>query len=63
MLALIDSESEINAMTPTYVSKLGLKVRPTNVGAQKVDSSTLKTFDIVLASFQVKDKLGRAYFF
>lgn len=33
MLALIDLESEVNVMTPTYALKLGLKVYPTNVEA------------------------------
>ena len=61
--ALIDSGSEINAMTPGYVSKLGLKVRPTDVGAQKNDGSTIETFGMVLASFQVEDKLGRTCYF
>ena len=61
--ALLDSGSEINAMTLGYASKLGLKVRPTNVGAQKIDGSTLETFGMVLASFQVEDKLGRPQFF
>ena len=50
-------------MTPGYASKLGLKVRPTNVEAQKIDGSTLETFGMVLASFQMKDKLGRPQFF
>ena len=50
-------------MTPGYASKLGLKVRPTDVGAQKIDGSTLETFGMVLASFQVEDTLGRARFF
>ena len=36
---------------------------PTDVGAQKIDGSTLETFGMVLASFQVEDKLGRAQFF
>ena len=63
VLALIDSGSEVNAMTFAYASKLGLTVRLTNVGAQKVDGSTLETFGMVLASFQVEDKLGRARFF
>ena len=63
VLALIDSESEVNAMTLVYASKLGLTVYLTNVGAQKVDDSTLKIFGMVLASFQVEDKLGRARFF
>ena len=61
--ALLNFGSEVNAMTPGYASKLGLKVRPTDVGAQKIDSSTLKTFGIVLVSFQVEDKLGRPQFF
>ena len=50
-------------MTPGYALKLGLKVRPTDVGAQKIDGSTLETFGMVLASFQVEDTLGRARFF
>ena len=61
--ALIDSGSKVNAMAPAYASKLGLKVYPTNVGAQKIDGSTLETFGMVLASFQVEDKLRRARFF
>ena len=60
---LIDSGSEANAMTPAYASKLGLRVHRINIGAQKIDSSTLETFGMVLASFQVEDKLGRARFF
>ena len=50
-------------MTPGYISKLGLKVRPTNVRAQKINGSTFETFEMVLASFQVEDTLGRAHFF
>ena len=46
-----------------YASKLGLKIRPTDGGAQKIDDSTLKTFEMILASFQVEDKLRRARFF
>ena len=61
--ALIDSSSEINAMSPAYASKLSLKIYHTNVGAQKIDGSTLETFGMILASFQVEDKLGRIQFF
>ena len=61
--ALIDSGSEVNAMSPAYASKLGLRVRHTDVGAQKIDGSTLQTFGMVLANFQVEDKLGRTRFF
>ena len=54
--ALIDSDSEANAMRPAYASKLGLQARYTNVGAQKIDGSTLQTFGMVLTDFQVEDK-------
>ena len=61
--ALINSNSEINAITPMYVSKLGLKIYHTDVEAQKIYGSTLKMFKIVLASFSIEDKISRAWFF
>ena len=61
--ALIDLRSEVNAMSPAYISKLGLKVYHTNIGAQKIDGSTLEIFGMVLASFQIEDKLGKIRFF
>ena len=61
--ALLDSGSKVNAMSPAYAKKLGLKTRKTNVGAQKIDGSTLETFGMVIADFQVKDKGGRPRFF
>ena len=60
---LIDSGSKVNAITLGYALKLGLKICSTNGGAQKIDNSTLKTFEMVVASFQVEDKLGRTRFF
>lgn len=56
-LALINSDSKINTMTPVYISKLGFKVQKINISAQKKDSFSLKTNDIVLAAFQVLNKL------
>ena len=61
--APINSDNEVNAMTPGYALKLGLKVYITYVRAQKINSFTLETFKIVLASFQVEDTLKRARFF
>ena len=61
--ALLDLSSEVNAMTPAFASKLGIKVCSTNVGGQKINGSTLQTFRMVLANFQVEDKLARAHFF
>lgn len=54
---------EVNAILLAYTAKLGLKVRLTNIGALKINGSTLKMFGIVLASVQVVDNLGRAQFF
>ena len=57
--ALLDSGSKVNAMNPAFVQKLGLHIQKTNVGAQKIDGSTLETFEMVIANFQVEDKGGR----
>ena len=61
--ALLDSGNEVNAMTPAYAERLGLKTWKTNVKAQKIDGSTLETFGMVIADFQVEDKGGRPRFF
>ena len=61
--ALVDSGSEVNAITLAYAAKLDLQVRKTDIRTQKIDGSTLKTFGMVLADFQVEDKLKRARFF
>ena len=61
--ALLDSGSEVNAMHPAYAAKLGLRVRETDVGAQKIDGSHLDTFGMVIAGFSVEDKLGKVRFF
>ena len=61
--ALLDSGSEVNAMNPDYARKLGLKIRRTNIGAQKIDGSALETFGMVIVDFQVEDKTSRPRFF
>lgn len=61
--AFIDLSSKINAMTLAYVAKLGLKAQKIDIRIQKIDGSTLNTFGMVLADFQVEDKLGRTWFF
>ena len=50
-------------MSPAYVERLGLKTRKTNIGTQKIDNSILKTYGIVIADFQVADKVARPRFF
>ena len=50
-------------MNPAFAQKLGLHIQKTNVGAQKIDGSTLESFEIVIVDFQVKDKGGKPRFF
>lgn len=49
--ALINSGSEVNAMSPAYAKKLGLWIQKTDVGVEKIDGSTLETFGMIIASF------------
>ena len=60
---MLHNSSEINAMNPTFARKLGLNTRKTNVGVQKIDGSTLETFEMVIADSQVDDKGSRPKFF
>ena len=63
MQALINSGSEVNAVHPSFVKQLGLSIRPTDVGAQKIDGTTLDTHVMVVAAFSVADKANRVRFF
>ena len=61
--ALIDSGSEVNAIHPTFAKQLGLPIRPIDIGAQKIDGTTLDTYGMVVAAFSVEDKANRVRFF
>lgn len=50
-------------MTPSYIKQLGIKTWQANVRAPKIDLSSLKTFRIIIAIWQVSNKLYRAQFF
>lgn len=60
--ALLDLRSEVNVMSPTFTSQLGLKVWKINVGAQKIDSTTLETYEMVISIFSVSNKDGSKRF-
>ena len=60
---LLNSCSKVNAMSLAFTRKLSLHIRKTNVRAQKIDGSILKTFEMVIADFQIEDKGGRSKFF
>ena len=55
--------SKINGITLAYTKRLDFQIRKIDDGAQKIDRSLLKTFGIVIAGFEVIDKLGRVRFF
>ncbi len=54
--ALLDSESEVHIMSQAFAQQLCLKTRKINVGAQKIDGTTLETYGMV-------DKDGKIRFF
>ncbi len=57
--SLIDSGSEVNAMTPAFAARLGLITRATNVDVQKIDGSPLETYSMASAGFLFQDSLER----
>lgn len=60
---MINSESEVNAIIPTYTARLGLIIRKTDIGAQKINSLPLVTYEMVLVDFLVQDKFEKVSFF
>ena len=54
--AVLDSGNEVNAVHPAFAKELGLLIRPTDVGAQKIDGTTLETYGIVVAAFLVENE-------
>ena len=61
--ALLNSGSKVNAMNPDFARKLGFKVWKSNIGAQKINSSALKIFGMVIVDIQMEDKTNRPRFF
>lgn len=50
-------------MTPAFAIKLGLRPRPTNVGPQKIEGSTLETHGMTSASFSLQNSQVKIPFF
>ena len=61
--ALFDSGSKVNTVYPAFAKVLSLPIRPTDVGVQKIDGTTLETYEMVVATFLVEDKTNRVKFF
>ena len=52
----IDSENEVNAIHPTFIRALCLPIRPIEIELQKIDSTTLDTYGMLVAAFSVINK-------
>ena len=63
MSALFNSGSEVNIMYPTFAERLSFVVQTTNVSTQKIDGTTLETYEIVVAAFSVTDQADRVRLF
>ncbi len=50
-------------MNQAFAQQLGLKIRKTNVGAQKIDGTTLETYGMVVSTFSVLNQDRRQRFF
>ena len=50
-------------MTLAYPAKLGFNTRKTDIEAQKINSSTLVTYEMVIIGFLVEDRLEKVWFF
>ena len=63
MSVLLDSSSEVNAIHPVFAKEQGFSIRPIDVGVQKIDSTTLETYGIVVAAFSIEDKANQVKIF
>lgn len=61
--ALLNLRSEINAMSQVFAQQLSLKIRKTSIEMQKIDSTTLETYRMVVFILFVLDKDSIERFF
>ena len=50
-------------ITSAHAKQLGSQTQNTDIGAQKIDGLLLETYDIIIGTFQVIDKLDKVCFF
>lgn len=60
---LINFGNKDNAMTSIYVTQIVFAVKFIEIGAQKINSYPLKTYEIVSARFSFQDKEDKDWFF
>lgn len=54
--ALLNTGSKVNAISLPYAKQLRLAIRPTNVGAQKIDGSSLATHGMTEILFSISER-------
>ena len=55
--------NEVNAIYSTLVKELGFPIKPSDIGAQKIDSTMLDTYRILVVAFLMTDKANQVKFF
>ena len=63
MSALLDSDSKVNPIYPTFIERLDFVMQSINVSAQKIDSITLEIYEIIVAAFSVINQADKVRFF
>ena len=63
MWELLNLGSEVNVVYPVFAKELGLLIRSTDVGAQKINGTTLETYGMVVVAFLVEKKANQVRFF
>ena len=63
MSILLDPGSEVNTIHPAFAKEIGLPIRSTDVGAEKIDGTTLETYRMGVAAFLVEEKANQVRFF
>ena len=63
MSTLFNSGSEVNAIHPIFARELGLPIRLIDIGAQKINSTMIDIFGIVVVDFSMTNKANQVKFF
>ena len=53
---LLDLGSEINVIHPIFAKALELSIRPIDIGVQKIESTILNIYKIVITACLITDK-------
>lgn len=60
---MYNNSSKINVMNLDFSKKIGFFIQNIKIEVQKTNDFTFKTFEIMIAKFQIKDMISRPRFF